>query len=69
MITRIVLAVVVGIVVFLVCTFLGGLLASVAISWVAAIGAFLKAWASLLGLLAALWHFFGGGGFTFGRSA
>lgn len=68
MIARIVIAVIVGIVVFLICTFVGGLLASVGISWVASTGAFLKAWASLLGLLAALWHFFGGGGFSITRS-
>ena len=61
MIARVVLAIVVGIVVFLACTFLGGLAASVAISWVAAIGSFFKEWAALIGLLAALWHFFRGG--------
>lgn len=64
MIGRIVLAVVVGIVVFLVCIFLGGLLAGIGISWVASTGSFLKEWAALIGLLAALWHFFRGGGWS-----
>jgi hypothetical protein len=68
MIARIVLAVVVGVVVFLVCTFVGGLLVTIAISWVAAVGSFLVKWASLLGLLAALWRFFGGGGFSITRT-
>lgn len=61
MLGRIVLAIVIGIVVFLVCTFLGGIAATVAISWVAAIGAFFAAWAALIGLLACLWYYFAGG--------
>lgn len=61
MIGRVVLAIVVGIVVWLVCEFVGGLLVSiVGPSWVTATGDFLRGFGSLLGLLAALWYFFAG---------
>lgn len=68
MIRRVVLAVVAGIVAFLVCILLGMLLTSIGISWVAAIGAFLEQWAALIGLLVALWHFFSGGSWTWPKS-
>ncbi len=62
MLNRLVLAVVVGIVVSLVCIFVGALLAeATAISWVVATGKFLQTYAALLGLLAALYHYFSGG--------
>lgn len=60
MLSRVVLGVVVGIIVMLACTLVGGLLMSFEISWVVAIGAFLRLYASLLGLCAALWYAFAG---------
>ncbi len=61
MLNRLVIAVIIGIVVTLICIFVGGLLSTMTISWVVATGVFLKTYAALLGLLAALWHFFQGG--------
>lgn len=60
MLSRLVLAVVIGVVVALVCVFVGSLLITIQISWVVATGTFLGAFGALLGLLAALWYFFGG---------
>lgn len=60
MVQRIVLAVVVGVVVALACLLVGGLLATLKIDFAVSIGAFLKNYAGVLGLLAALWHFFAG---------
>lgn len=63
MLGKIVVAVIVGIVVFLACVLIGALLVTTAVPFVVTIGAFLKTYASLFGLLAALWHFFTGGSF------
>lgn len=60
MLRRIVLAVVVGVVTFLACLLLGLLLTALEVSFAVAIGAFLTQWAGVIGLLAAIWHFFGG---------
>lgn len=62
MLGRIVLAIVVGIVVWLGCEFVGGLLANAVPtpSWVYTVGRFLENYGSLLGLLAALWYYFKG---------
>lgn len=61
LIARLVMACVAGILVFLVCVLVGGLLVTTAVPFVVTIGTFLKTYASLFGLLAALAHFFGGG--------
>jgi hypothetical protein len=61
MLKRIVLAVVVGVVVFLGCLLLGLLLNALTVSFAVTIGGFLTQWAGVIGLLAALWHFFSGG--------
>lgn len=61
MLRRVVLAVVVGVVVFLGCILLGMLLTALEVSFAVTIGAFLTQWAGVIGLLAALWHFFSGG--------
>ncbi len=61
MLRRIVLAVIVGVVVFLGCLLLGILLTALEVGFAVAIGAFLSQWAGVIGLLAALWHFFSGG--------
>lgn len=60
MLARIVKAVVVGVFVFLACILLGLLLNALTVSFAVAIGAFLTQWAGVIGLLAALWHFFSG---------
>lgn len=60
MFRKLILAVVVGVLTTLVCLFVGGLLLTMEVSWVVATGAFLKTFAGLLGLMAALWHFFAG---------
>jgi hypothetical protein len=61
MLSRLVLAVVVGIVVALVSTFVGMLLVSAtSYGWVTSTGNFLQSYAALLGLLAALYYFFSG---------
>lgn len=61
MLSKLVIAVVIGIVTTLVCIFVGGLLETMAISWVVATGTFLKTYGALFGLCAALYHYFGGG--------
>lgn len=60
MIQRIVLAVIVGVVVFLGCVLLGGLLITLKVDFAVTVGTWLKNYAGVLGLLAALWHFFVG---------
>lgn len=62
MINRAVLAVVVGVVVFLVCLVVGGLLVDLHVSFAETVGAVLRDWATVIGLLAALWYFFTHGG-------
>lgn len=59
---RLVLAVVVGVVVYLVCLLVGPLVADLKASFAVTIGHWLSAYAAILGLLAALWYFFAGGG-------
>jgi hypothetical protein len=61
MILKLTLAVVVGGIVTLVCIFIGSLLVTMPVSWVVALGAFLHTYAALLGLLAALYHYFSDG--------
>lgn len=56
MISRIALGIAVGIIVSLLCTFVGGLLITVEIPWVVAVGVFLHGGSSLLGFAAALWY-------------
>lgn len=60
MIQRLVLAVVVAIAVGLICLLLGAVLESIGVPIASTVGAFLKAWAWVIGLLAGLWHFFAG---------
>lgn len=60
MLSRIVLAVLTGVLTTLACVFVGGLLVTMEVSWVVATGSFLREFAGLLGLVAALWYFFAG---------
>ena len=63
MIARVVLAVIVGVVVFLACVLIGGLLSDLKVDFAQTVGGFLQTWAAVIGLLAALWYFFTGGSF------
>jgi hypothetical protein len=67
LIARLVLAVVVGVVVYLVCLLVGPLVADLKVSFAVTIGGWLVQYAGVLGLLAALWYFFSGGGITLPR--
>ncbi len=61
MISRIVLAVIVAVVVTLGCILLGGILTTLRVDVAITIGEFLENYAAVIGCLAGLWHFFGGG--------
>lgn len=67
MLGKLILSVVVGVVVFLACILLGGLLTGLAVSFAVTIGNFLVRYAGVIGLLAALWYFFAGGSFSLSR--
>lgn len=60
MLSRIGMAIVVGVGVFLGCLLLGVLLAALKVDFAVTVGNFLTKYASVVGLLAALWHFFSG---------
>lgn len=60
LVKRIVLSVVIGVVVFLIVTLVGILLVALEVDFAVSVGAFLKTYASLIGLLAAIWFFFTG---------
>lgn len=60
MISRLVLACIAGIVAFLICVLVGGLLITTTVPFVVTVGTFLKTYAGLFGLLTALWYFFSG---------
>jgi hypothetical protein len=62
---RLVLAVVVGVIVYLLCHLFGPLVADLQVSFAVTIGGWLTQYAGVLGLLAALWYFFAGGGLSF----
>ena len=61
MISRLVGAAVVAVVVYLVCIFVGGLLAQINLPVADFVGAFIKTYAVVLAILAALWYFVKGG--------
>lgn len=60
MLSRLVLAVVVAVGVGLVCILVGTLLAVIKTPITITVGDFLRTWGWAIGLLAGLWHFFGG---------
>lgn len=64
MIGKLVLAAVVGAATGLACILIGMLLVSLNIPPIEAIGHFLNQWAWVIGVLAGLWYFFAGGGFS-----
>ena len=59
-----ILAAIVGAVAYLVCVFVGGLLASLGIPPAEFVGKFLKEFAWAIAVLVALWYFFAGGTWT-----
>jgi hypothetical protein len=61
---RLVLAVVVGVIAYLLCKLFGPLVADLQVSFAVTIGGWLTQYAGVLGLLAALWFFFSGGAIT-----
>lgn len=65
LISRLVLSLVVAIVVWLVCVFVGELISAMNVPIAAVVGGFLKTYAVVLAILAFLWYFFAGGGFSF----
>jgi len=65
MIGKAVLAIVIAVVVGIVLTaLLGPILISVNVPIAEVIGKFFKEWGFVIGVLAGLWYFFAGGGFT-----
>lgn len=58
---KLVLAVVVGVVVTLACVLIGIVLAALRVSVAVSVGDFLQSYASVLGVLAAIWWFIRGG--------
>lgn len=66
MLSRIILAAIAGVVAFLICVFVGGLLASMGVPIAAFVGGFLVQWATVISVLVALYYFFSGG-FNFTR--
>jgi hypothetical protein len=63
MLSRLILAVVVAVAVGLVCILVGTILASLKVPIAVTVGDFLRSWGWVIGVLAGLWQFFGGGGF------
>ncbi len=61
MLAKLILAAVAGVVAFLVCTFVGGLLATTGVPIAVFIGGFLVQWATVISILVAVAYFFGGG--------
>jgi hypothetical protein len=64
LVMRLLYAVAIGVIAWLVCTFFGGFLALTHQAMLAYLGAFLVTWAVLIGILAAILTFVSGG--TFG---
>lgn len=60
MLSKLVLAVVVGVIVTLACVLVGDLLDALTVQLAITIGNWLKTYSAVLGILAALWYFFSG---------
>jgi len=63
MLMRLLSATVVAVVVYLVCILLGMILSGLNVPIASTVGGFLTQFAVVIGVLAGLWHFLGGGGF------
>ena len=68
MLGKLISAVVVAVVVTLACILLGAILITLKVEIAVTIGAWLKQYGGVLGVLAGLWYFFQGGGITFNKS-
>lgn len=63
MLSKLVLAVVVAVVVTLACYLVGAILLTLKVAIAVTVGDWLKSYGGVLGVLAGLWHFFGGSSF------
>lgn len=63
MLSRIVLAVVVAVIVTLACVLVGGILITLQVPVAVTVGAFLKGYSGVFGVLAGLWFYFSGASF------
>lgn len=63
MLSRLVQAVVVGVIVTLVCILVGAILVTLKVDLAVTVGNFLKDWSGVLGVLSALWFYFSGSSF------
>ncbi len=63
MLTRLIQAVLVAVVFGLVCILLGGILITLKVPIAVTVGGFLTEWGWVLGVVAGLWFYFGGGTF------
>jgi len=64
MLARLVQAIVVAVFVTLICVLIGSILGSLSVAIAVTIGDFLKGYSAILGVLAGLWFYFGGGSFN-----
>lgn len=64
---QVILALVVAIIAYLICVFIGGLMATTGIPIAAFVGGFLVQWATLISILVFVWYLFAGGGITLGK--
>lgn len=64
MLARIVLACVFAVIAYLICVFVGGLLATTGVPIAVFVGGFLVAWATLISILVFVYYLFAGGGIT-----
>lgn len=60
MLSRVVVAVVIGVVVTLACVLIGSVLVSLKVDVAVTVGDFLRSYSGVIGVLAAIWHFFSG---------
>lgn len=68
MLARIIWACIYGVVAWLICVFVGGLLVTTGVPIAVFVGGFLVQWAVVISILVAIAHFFGGGALpSFGR--
>lgn len=63
-IARLALALVVAVIVYLVCVFIGGLVAQMNVPIAAYVGHFLETFAVVLAVIAFVWYFFAGSGYV-----
>jgi putative Mn2+ efflux pump MntP len=68
MLNRIILAVLAGVIAFLVCIFVGGVvLVALGVPIAVAVGKFLEQYATVISAVVALWYYFSGGSISFGK--